>query len=77
MSGWRMQALPRAALGCGFALLIAGSVPAAWPGQAAATADMPLQAQFFAAATEFGVPTAVLAVSHPGRTRGPPHHRSL
>ncbi len=60
MSGWRMPAFPRAALGCVFALMVAGSVPAAWPGQAAATGGLPLQAQFSATATEFGVPTAVL-----------------
>src|SRR5664279_4221623 len=60
MSGWRMPAFPRAALGCVFALMVAGSVPAAWPGEAAARGGLPLQAQFSAAATEFGVPTAVL-----------------
>jgi len=60
MSGWRMPAFPRAALGCVFALMVAGSVPAAWPGEAAATGGLPLQAQFSAAATEFGVPTTVL-----------------
>src|SRR5664279_3041997 len=55
-----MPAIPRTAMGCVISILMAGGVSAAWPGAAAATAGTNLQAQFSAAAAEFGVPAAVL-----------------
>jgi len=59
MRAMPMPAIPRTAMGCVISVLIAGFLPAAWPGTAAA-AETNLQAQFTAAAAEFGVPTAVL-----------------